>query len=774
MNKKNLIKIFFVELFISVLYLIYSINIDNNFLLFLSYSLLTLIGYFFCISLVFDKKINIKSLLIYYFFSYLSFIIKYIYLSIYLSDINIIIIIGIITSFLLKILCMVIFSLSIFTNENLGYKEKIKKSLQYVNGCWKKFINLKFIKPFFKILPQNIIIFAFLIINIVYISAFYKNNNDIFVYDKNISDSNIGAIIDPVNVSFKNIEVNTDFNKICFVFGTYGRVNDSNLEFQLFKKDKIISTNKINTKILKDGERYCFLVKNINHNNLKSYYLKIIPSNTDDNNNVTIFNSSETGEFTMTFLKSRTFTSFKFLIIIIFIVIYLLLNYLINKKGSKIKEYKFYLILLIYLIPILFIIPALEVPDEPSHFYSSYNISQNLLDADIDNTLKVPKNFDCLNYAGIESHDVVEDMDKIFSCLKNEKNIKINRMYNVSNNANKTYAGYISTATGIKVADQFSNSPFVIFFSGRLFNMLISFIIIFFAIKITPKYKKILLFIATMPMFIQQICSVSYDAILNAICLFYFAYCIKLIYNNKKVNVKDSIILILLLYIIYTIKPVYLPIAILILFIPKENYKSILKKYLNFILIISSILLIDKFITSFVYTPIGDTTNVMKDKQLKYLLNNPLNIFSIAVKTFKIYGTFYLQGLVGYFGWFKFHLWNLFVYFDILVLIALSLNEKNILYNKIKKNYILKKVLLLIMILISVAGIFGAMYLYWSKYKLDYVDGVQGRYFLPLLPFATLLIVSIKEKIIFKKETLYSFINIGLIETIIVLIIYFY
>ena len=774
MNKKNLAKIFTIELIISILYFIYTINIDNVFLLFLSYSLLSVIGYFCCITLVFEKKINIKTLLLYQFFCYLSFLIKHLYLSIYLSDINIVIIIGIITSFLLKILCMIIFSLSVFTNEKLSYKERLKKSLQYINECWKKFINLKYIRPFFKVLPQNIILFSFLIINIVYISAFYKNNNDMFVYDKNISDSNIGAIIKPVDVDFKNIEVSTDFNKICFVFGTYGRINDSNLEFQLFNDKKHISSHKINTEILKDGERYCFLVDNIIHNKLKNYHLKIIPSNTDDNNNVTIFNSRETGELTMTFLKSRTFTSIKFLTIIIFILIYLLINYLINKRGSKIKENKFYVLLLIYLIPILFIIPALEVPDEPSHFYSAYNISQNLLDADVENTLSVPKNFDCLNYAGIEKHDVVEDMNKVFSCLKNEKNIKINRMYNVSNHANKTYAGYISTAAGVKTADTVSNSPFIIFFSGRLFNMIISFIIIFIAIKITPKYKKIILFVATMPMFVQQMCSVSYDAILNAICLLYFAYCIRLIYNNKKVNIKDNIILTLLLYVIYTIKPVYLPIAVLILFIPKENYKNSIRKILNFMLIFISILLIDKFITSFVFTQIGNTNNDMGDMQLKYLLDNPLRIFPIALKTFKIYGTFYLQGLVGYFGWFKFHLWNVFVYFDILVLLMISLSEKNILYYKIKRNYILKKILLLIMILISVAGIFGAMYLYWSKYKLDYVDGVQGRYFLPLLPFIALIFIRIKEMIKFKQETLYSFINIGLIETIIVLIIYFY
>ena len=94
--------------------------------------------------------------------------------------------------------------------------------------------------------------------------------------------------------------------------------------------------------------------------------------------------------------------------------------------------------------------------------------------------------------------------------------------------------------------------------------------------------------------------------------------------------------------------------------------------------------------------------------------------------------------------------------------------------DKINKKYIIKKLVLLLIIAISITGIFGAMYIYWSDYKLNYVDGVQGRYFLPLLPFISLLIIPIKNKICIKNEILYSFINVAIIITIMVFIIYFY
>ena len=773
MIKKNILKFILIELIICSLYHFYRIKINNELLIYISYTILIVLEYFCCITLIFDKRFSLKHLIFFILLSYLSFAIKNVYSHIYMDDINIIIMFGFMTSYMLYVFCKIIFVFALFNDKKEKYIDKLRKNLSYFNSIWNRFISLKYIKTVFKFLPQNIIIFIFLIINIVYLACFYKNYNDINLYSRVIPTGNAGPIMEPLEIRFENIQLDGDISKICLLFGTYNRVNDSNLEFKLYnKKNKVISKETINTKILKDGDNYCFAVNKIKGNKISNYHIKIIPSNFDNENFVTIFKNVENDEYSMSLIKSSSIISYKMLIIFIFILLFFIINYFINTK--EIKEHKYYLLMLVYLVPIMFLMPALEVPDEPTHLFNAYNLSQNGLNADIENTITIPDSQDCLNYVDIENRDAVTSFDKITSCLKNEKNVKVNYMNGTSHYVNKTFIGYVSTAIGIKISDIFSNSPIIIFFTGRLFNMFISFIIIYFAIKITPKYKKILLFVATIPMFIQQMCSVSYDAILNATCLFFFAYCIKLLCEKKKVNLKDNVILTFLLYIIYTIKPVYLPITILILFIPKSCYKSKLRKVISFTLIIMSILLVDKFISSYVFASIENTSNEMSNLQLNYLLHHPMNLFSIALNTFKNYTVFYLQGLVGYFGWFKFHLWNLFIYFYVIVFILLCLSEKNIFFDKIKKNYIIKKIILFIMIVISITGIFGAMYIYWSEFKLGYVDGVQGRYFLPLLPFVSLVLMSKKEKNNLEIKTLYSFINISIIITITVFIIYFY
>ena len=70
------------------------------------------------------------------------------------------------------------------------------------------------------------------------------------------------------------------------------------------------------------------------------------------------------------------------------------------------------------------------------------------------------------------------------------------------------------------------------------------------------------------------------------------------------------------------------------------------------------------------------------------------------------------------------------------------------------------------------AGIFGALYFAWSGYQLSYVEGVQGRYFIPLI-LPTIMIFSFRKKILtIKNSTIFSFIDIILLNYIILLLVY--
>ena len=55
-----------------------------------------------------------------------------------------------------------------------------------------------------------------------------------------------------------------------------------------------------------------------------------------------------------------------------------------------------------------------------------------------------------------------------------------------------------------------------------------------------------------------------------------------------------------------------------------------------------------------------------------------------------------------------------------------------------------QKIIILFIILVITILIFTSLFIQWSENNLNYIDGVQGRYFLPILPLVLILINGIK------------------------------
>ena len=273
-------------------------------------------------------------------------------------------------------------------------------------------------------------------------------------------------------------------------------------------------------------------------------------------------------------------------------------------------------------------------------------------------------------------------------------------------------------------------------------------------------------------MFIQQMISLSYDSILNSLSLLFCSYIMKKLYDNGKIKVIDILIPIVYLLISFTVKVVYFPMIILLLLIPKKKFGGIKNKILYLIAIILIVLLLSYLIQDVLFVGENFLNNDV-NKQLDYLLNNPLKVFPIAFNTIKYHGTFYLRSLIGLFAWFNFGFSDFTIFTTILYFVLLICSEKSLVTNY-KSKINIKKILLGISILVSVAAICGSMYLYWTEYKGGYVGGVQGRYFIPLLIPIAMLFMPKKEYFSISRNNFYMFSNILLLQYIMYAIIYFY
>jgi len=146
--------------------------------------------------------------------------------------------------------------------------------------------------------------------------------------------------------------------------------------------------------------------------------------------------------------------------------------------------------------------------------------------------------------------------------------------------------------------------------------------------------------------------------------------------------------------------------------------------------------------------------------QISFLLSNPTNIISvIIITTIQRFG-FYLQSLIGIFGWLEYGLdplsYLLYGLFFVYLLVNINLPKKYMLSKK--KNFLLFGVLLISYIFIVLLA-----FVFNTVPGTLIAHGVQGRYFIPFLPFIILLIVQIKNSVIFQK-ILYFLIIIFLIS----------
>lgn len=652
----------------------------------------------------------------------------------------------------------------------LQSKNQCSKLINKIDEIWTKFINLKIINKLFLFLPHNLILFIFMILSFVCIIEFSKTNYNNILYNQPITDSVFEPmVVDGVKIPFKEIKVSKEPKDICITFATYAHKTDSEYKFIIYKGKEVISETPFNSNALTDGQKYCFDISMIPKEDIEVYSAEVKPVYTDLENVITIFKNSKTDEAAYMIVGETHIFTLRNIIIGMFILIFFVGNYIINTR--KLSPEKVWLIVAItYLLPIMFIIPPYQVPDEPVHFYNAYRISQldknkSLYDNLNNPELIVPNSINCLNYSKIQIENKVSNFNEVLDCLKEEENAS-DYTYDDYNYLT-TRTGYLASSLGIKIADRATNSSLFIFFAGRVVNFIISTLIIFVAIKITPKGKNILLTVGTMPMFVQQLGSYSYDTVINSLSLLSISIIINMM-NSKRISWKIStLFLILSGMFIADIKIIYITIFLLLLFIPNEKFKRKYNKYIYCFGIILVSCLLGKIVQSIFYN--GNTSSwFASSENLNNILNNPLQIFPVAINTFKENGQFYLRSLVGYFGWFEYHLNDIFI-------LAYSLYFIYIIKNtSLGKQKCFDKLIVILGLLISFAGIFASMYFTWTEPGLSYVVGVQGRYFIPLLiPFLLLFALKNKEKKENEKIT-YNFINIVLLHYILTLLIFYY
>jgi len=390
--------------------------------------------------------------------------------------------------------------------------------------------------------------------------------------------------------------------------------------------------------------------------------------------------------------------------------------------------------------------PPFFVLDESLHFSHAYQVSQGQLR---------PQKLSPVYYGGTMPQNVNDSMLKSLGFRTVQPNFRTTFIADFQNkapahdstapvpvifNSTAVYSPvpYLPQATGILVGRVLRLPPVFLLYLGRLFNLLVWIVLVAMAIRFLPFGKWALVVIALLPTSLFQAASVSADALTTGLAFLATAMICKYVSEKKLLQNKQYMLLFLVMVLLALTKQSYFCFVLLVLALPWAKFRS-RREYLKKTVAIIAVSLL---------LAAGWSLSVRKiDIMLPVLPNHPpintaAQLRSMVTQPWHFgFATWnsYLTGradttvitFVGQFG----RIYDLQLPFLVVVLayvlvFIVLLSDETI--SKLKDWRRLKTVSAIVLFL-TFFSITAILYITYNVHNNHFVDGIQARYFLPLM-----------------------------------------
>lgn len=461
-------------------------------------------------------------------------------------------------------------------------------------------------------------------------------------------------------------------------------------------------------------------------------------------------------------------------------------------KSLKRPEIFFVSFASVFGIALVFITPPMQVPDEQSHFYQAYAVSNFDFvwdrfehDSRVGYGAKLPLSLVSfteetrLPVAGNPLEKVRPDSYRHYI----NQQLNPERTGYMTNGTSYSPIVYAPQAVGIGIGRIFNASPIIIMWLGRLANLLMWLIMIFTAIKIVPAGKWVVAILALNPMSVFISSSLSADVVITGLAFVFVSLVLRQVFSpREKISYKEGVILSVTLVALSLTKPVNILFGMLLFVIPWTKFVS-LRKYLIYV----SLSLAAGFMAFIVWNSLTyegtqalaqiqrPGMGINPQHQLIGIVQEPIKFVSNVVKNYVLVqpgysGDAVLSSFFGYFGWLDVVLptWATLLYICGLFLIFLHQDESNFRINISRRLLFTAAIIAL-----SFANVF-AMYLMYTPVGAAHISGVQGRYFIPasaaivgtLFVSRPLLQISKSQKVFLMGAIIFMVLSISVIKII--------
>ncbi|MGN0335855.1 MAG: DUF2142 domain-containing protein [Lachnospiraceae bacterium] len=395
-----------------------------------------------------------------------------------------------------------------------------------------------------------------------------------------------------------------------------------------------------------------------------------------------------------------------------------------------------------------FLILPYMAPDEGVHTDMTYRFSNMLLGIDQTSDISIMKRMDdtkCGLSITPKLSSYYEVYHHFFSLAEDTSLVSATATAN-------TYAPfvvYFPAVIGMTIARLLNLGTIPMLMFARWCNLLFFAVCVWWCMKKLPFGKTALAVIALFPMTIQQCNSLSYDAVITSVMFLFSTYIICMTYEEKPIRGSDALILsVLAALLVYGKSGVYLPLCLLALLIPTKKFGGFGRKVISVGSLLGIALLSyinrNSGTVSMVVNTTADTSAVgsaagnavAQGYTLGYFLSDPWKLIIMLLNTVTDKIQFYVESIVGQkLGWVDIEISGIIVIAFAVLFFVSMLKVRG------EKQYVTgrQKCWIAIVCLMSMGMILMGMLLTWTPFGNVSIEGVQGRYFIPLLPAASLL-----------------------------------
>lgn len=297
---------------------------------------------------------------------------------------------------------------------------------------------------------------------------------------------------------------------------------------------------------------------------------------------------------------------------------------------------------------------------------------------------------------------------------------------------------YLPQTAAVLVGRLAGASPLVLLYLARLLNLVVWIVLMVMAIRITPIFKWVFTLLALTPMSLALAASASADALTNALAFLLVALVLDTALGPNQAFDRRRWGFILTLSLAVTLaKPVYAILPLSFGLIPAARAGTRKRFAVLFSILIASCLAALaawSLVASFVSVPLQ--TGADPRAQVGHILRQPVLSLAVMIDSAVRCSRFYLREFIGQLGWLDVTLWFPLVaaVFVGLWITAAADQAEGVKVTGGQKMTALG---------VFAAGAFlimGSIYVFWNPVAGPAVEGVQGRYFIPLSPFLFLIV----------------------------------